>query len=200
MAIDLHCRRRRLDLFQVTELHGGIGHVAWHDWTGRCRTSTGPIPSPAGFSAYLAGPRHSLRRRIRYSIGTDMAVDRCAWAHCIPSTQHAADIPPLRSCTGSSAATFSPASTGMDALCRVGSSYWHRGIHQHHLDHPLQRVPLLAVLEAPPVTSALRRGYLTIAALTIAVLALCTVLLTVLVDPYRMYGTPSIPGLTELKP
>ncbi len=58
----------------------------------------------------------------------------------------------------------------------------------------------MAVLETLPVTSALRRGYLTIAALTIAVLALCTVLLTVLVDPYRMYGTPSIPGLTELKP
>jgi hypothetical protein len=35
---------------------------------------------------------------------------------------------------------------------------------------------------------------------TIALLAVLTVVLTTFVDPYRMFGTPTVRGLTELKP
>lgn len=35
---------------------------------------------------------------------------------------------------------------------------------------------------------------------TILMLAIFSVLLTILVDPYRMFGTPVVPGWTELKP
>jgi hypothetical protein len=58
----------------------------------------------------------------------------------------------------------------------------------------------LAVLDALPVASATWRGYLAIATMTVAALSLGTILLTVAVDPYRMYGTPTIPSLTEMKP
>ena len=35
---------------------------------------------------------------------------------------------------------------------------------------------------------------------TIALLAVVTVVFTIFVDPYRMFGTPTVRGLTELKP
>ncbi|MGE3783111.1 MAG: hypothetical protein AB7H71_10255, partial [Alphaproteobacteria bacterium] len=43
-------------------------------------------------------------------------------------------------------------------------------------------------------------AYLLTMAGTIAALALCTIVFTMLVDPYRMFGTPTVPRLTELKP
>lgn len=44
------------------------------------------------------------------------------------------------------------------------------------------------------------RGYLFSYAVTLVVLAFALVLFTIVVDPYRMYGTPPLPGITELKP
>jgi hypothetical protein len=44
------------------------------------------------------------------------------------------------------------------------------------------------------------RAYLAWMGVTIVVLALATVALAVLVDPYRAYGTPELPGWTALKP
>lgn len=43
-------------------------------------------------------------------------------------------------------------------------------------------------------------SYLLIAAGTMAVLAVVTVAFTMFADPYRMFGTPTVRGLTELKP
>ncbi len=43
-------------------------------------------------------------------------------------------------------------------------------------------------------------AYLLMVAGTIAVLAMATVAFTVFVDPYRMFGTQAVRGLTELKP
>ena len=43
-------------------------------------------------------------------------------------------------------------------------------------------------------------AYLLTVAGTIVVLAAATIVFTVFVDPYRMFGTPSVPGLTALKP
>jgi hypothetical protein len=43
-------------------------------------------------------------------------------------------------------------------------------------------------------------AYLLMVAGTIAVLAFATVAFTMFVDPYRVFGTPAIRGLTELKP
>ena len=44
------------------------------------------------------------------------------------------------------------------------------------------------------------RQYLRIAAATIGVAAFAAIGLTVAVDPYRCFGTPGVPGLTERKP
>lgn len=44
------------------------------------------------------------------------------------------------------------------------------------------------------------RRYLRVAAATIAVAVLASIGLTVAVDPYRCFGTPAVPGLTEGKP
>lgn len=43
-------------------------------------------------------------------------------------------------------------------------------------------------------------AYLLTMAGTIAVLAVATIVFTIAVDPYRMFGTPTVRGLTELKP
>jgi hypothetical protein len=43
-------------------------------------------------------------------------------------------------------------------------------------------------------------AYLMTAAGTIVLLAVITIVFTVFVDPYRMFGTPTVRGLTELKP
>ncbi len=43
-------------------------------------------------------------------------------------------------------------------------------------------------------------AYLLMVAGTIVALALGTIVFTILVDPYRMFDTPTVPGLTELKP
>ena len=43
-------------------------------------------------------------------------------------------------------------------------------------------------------------AYLLMAAGTIVVLALATIVFTIVVDPYRMFGMPTVRGLTELKP
>jgi hypothetical protein len=43
-------------------------------------------------------------------------------------------------------------------------------------------------------------AYLLMVAGTIAVLAMATVAFTMFVDPYRMFGTPTVRGLTKLKP
>jgi hypothetical protein len=43
-------------------------------------------------------------------------------------------------------------------------------------------------------------GYLAWLFAVALVWAVCSVILTVAVDPYRMYGTPAVPGWTELKP
>jgi hypothetical protein len=43
-------------------------------------------------------------------------------------------------------------------------------------------------------------AYLLTVAGTIIVLALATIVFTILVDPYRMFATPTVRGLTELKP
>ena len=43
-------------------------------------------------------------------------------------------------------------------------------------------------------------AYLLTMAGTIAVLAIATIAFTIAVDPYRMFGTPTVRGLTELKP
>ena len=94
---DLHCRRRRLDLFQITELHSGIGHVTWHGWTGRSVLPQGLSPALRDFSLSCGPSAFTSPKDPCTQSGTGMAVDRRARAHCIPSTQHAADIPPLLS-------------------------------------------------------------------------------------------------------
>src|SRR4051795_1463032 len=43
-------------------------------------------------------------------------------------------------------------------------------------------------------------AYLLMVAGTIIVLAVATIVLTIFADPYRMFGTPTVRGLTELKP
>src|SRR3954452_10283224 len=43
-------------------------------------------------------------------------------------------------------------------------------------------------------------SYLLMAAGTMALLAAVTVVFTIFADPYRMFGTPTVRGLTELKP
>src|SRR4051795_4742813 len=43
-------------------------------------------------------------------------------------------------------------------------------------------------------------AYLLMVAGTIIVLAVATVVFTIFADPYRMFGTPTVRGLTELKP
>jgi hypothetical protein len=58
----------------------------------------------------------------------------------------------------------------------------------------------LAILKVRRENSLTGRGYLIVAAMTIVVLSTLTVLLAIIVDPYRMYGVAPIRGLTEQKP